>query len=380
MRKIIFRISLVLIAIVIGILIFMLISYAGDKSKGPFNDFLTSVNSGFASLEKNWISGDKSRSQELNWFDRYRNNPSVINATDTLFYGIYDDHSLNSFQNIVNLEDSLQANFPVISFYTAWGSRNDQQFPLLKAQSIYDLGSMPMITWEPWLDDFDPTDFPEIANKNDNNEEGLKLISEGAFDRYIVKWALAAKKFRHPVFVRLGHEMNDPYRYPWGPQNNPPEDFIAAWKHVVSKFREVGASNVIWIWSPHLAYENYTEYYPGHEYVDWLGLTTLNYGTVAPWSQWWSFEEIFKNGYEEFSSYEKPIMITEFGSLDVGGDRAVWFQEALGSLPEKYPEVRSVVFFHASGDNTTTYKTLDWSFIADEEVIKAIKDSAIEEK
>ncbi len=373
MKKISFRIFLVLTAVVAGTFIFMLLSYAGDRSKGPFQDFLTSVNSGFASFEKKWVSGKENRSENLKWFDRYRINPVVLNSADTLLLGIYDDHTISSFENIVHLEDSLKINIPIISFYTAWGSKNSQQFPLLKAQSVHDLGSMPMITWEPWLDDFDPEDFPAIAGKEDNNKGGLKLITEGAFDPYINKWALAAKNFKHPVFLRLGHEMNDPYRYPWGPQNNDPREFISAWQHVFTKFKEAGATNVIWIWSPHLAYTTYTEYYPGNEFVDWIGLTTLNYGTVAPWSQWWSFEEIFQTGYDEFSTYEKPVMITEFGSLDVGGDRAEWYRKALDSIPQKYPEVKSVVFFHASGDNTTTYKTLDWSFISDAEVIEAVK-------
>lgn len=373
MKKISFRIFLVLTAVIAGTLIFMLISYAGKKSEGPFQDFVTSVNSGFASLEKKWLSVKQDRSENLKWFDRYRNNPVVINSADTLILGIYDDHAINSFENIVKLEDSLELNLPVISFYTAWGSKNSQQFPLLKAQAIYDLGSMPMITWEPWLDDFDPDDFPAIASKEDNNKEGLILITEGAFDAYIDKWALAAKEFKKPIFLRFGHEMNDPYRYPWGPQNNDPESFISAWKYVFTRFKEAGATNVIWIWSPHLAYETYTEYYPGNEYVDWIGLTTLNYGTVAPWSKWWTFREIFQRGYNEFSTYEKPIMITEFGSLDVGGDRAEWYKKALDSIPQKFPEVKSVVFFHASGDNTTTYKTLDWSFISDPNVLKAVK-------
>jgi hypothetical protein len=377
MKKILLRLSFILIAITAGTLIFLLISFAGNKSKGPLADFLTTINTTFSSFEKKLVSGNESRSQQLKWFDRYRNHSVVLSTADTLILGVYDDHSAESFQNIISLEDSLKTNLPVISFYTAWGSKNEQQFPLLKVQSIYDLGSMPMITWEPWLDDFNPQQFPAIANKENKNKDGLKLIADGAFDAYIQKWAMAAKKFRHPLFVRLGHEMNDPYRYPWGPQNNTAEDYIAAWKHVVLKFRESGATNVIWIWSPHLAYNTCKDYYPGSKYVDWIGITTLNYGTVAPWSQWWSFEDIFKKGYLEFSLYNKPIMITEFGSLDVGGDKAEWFKKAFDSLSEHYPMVKSLIFFHASGDNTTTYKTLDWSFKDDPKVTSAVKKSLL---
>jgi beta-mannanase len=166
--------------------------------------------------------------------------------------------------------------------------------------------------------------------------------------------------------------MNDPYRYPWGPQNNKPEDFIAAWQHVVKRFRQQGANNVLWCWSPHPAYHPYAAFYPGHEYVDWIGITTLNYGTVASWSQWWSFDDIFGKCYNELSLYEKPLMLTEFGSLGIGGSKAQWFQQALDALHNKYPKVKSVVFFHNANDNTTTYKSIDWSFIYEKEVRDSI--------
>jgi beta-mannanase len=83
------------------------------------------------------------------------------------------------------------------------------------------------------------------------------------------------------VFVRFAHEMNDPYRYPWGPQHNTKEEFIAAWRHVVERFRAAGAGNVIWVWSPHVAYEYWDLYYPGDEFVDWAATGVLNFGPIA---------------------------------------------------------------------------------------------------
>src|SRR6185369_3819852 len=49
--------------------------------------------------------------------------------------------------------------------------------------------------------------------------------------------------------LRFAHEMNDPYRYPWGPQNNSKEEYIYAWQHVWQRFQKAGARNVIWTWS-----------------------------------------------------------------------------------------------------------------------------------
>ena len=68
-------------------------------------------------------------------------------------------------------------------------------------------------------------------------------------------------------------------------------------------------------------------------------------------------------------------MLTELGSLSVGGDRAKWFETAFESIKVKYPDIKAVIFFHVANDNTTTYKSLDWSFINDEQVISALKHS-----
>ena len=372
MKTVFFRITFLLVALAAGAVIFLLLTYAGSKNKGPLQDLFLSLNRNVASIEKKMTEKQDARAESLVWFNRYRFNPSLLNAPDTTLYGIYDDKSFASYENMVELEDRLGTHLPVVSLYTAWGSKADEVFPQIRAQAIYDLGSIPMITWEPWLDDFDPAQYAIDPQAPDKNKGGMRAIAEGRFDSYIDKWAQDAKEFSANFFLRLGHEMNDPYRYPWGPQNNRPEDFIAAWRHVVDRFRAIGVKNAIWVWSPHPAY-SYVDFYPGHDYVNWIGTTAINYGTVATWSQWWSFDDIFKKFYADVSLYKKPLMVTEFGSLGVGGDRPQWFTEAFHSLKTRYPAVKAVVFFHVADDQTTTYKSLDWSFKNDSAVVNVIR-------
>ena len=374
-KKIFFRIGILLIAIAFGTLIFWLLTIAGDKSKGPLDDLLSSANTNLSHFEKRIFDKRDNRAQQMAWFDRYRNNKKFMNAVDTILMGAYDDNTAESYEPIVALEDSLQINLPIISIYTAWGSKKNEVFPLLRAQAIYDLGSIPMITWEPWLNDFDPEKFPVVADKLNKNKNGMKEIAEGKFDAYINEWITSAKEYGAPFFLRFGHEMNDPYRYPWGPQNNKPEEFIAGWRHIHDLFKAKGLDNAIWLWSPHPAYTTYPQFYPGHDYVDWIGVTSINYGTVATWSQWWSFDDIFGKFYDSASLYKKPMIVTEFASLAVGGNRAKWFADALSNLPIKYPAVKAVVFYHTSSDNTTTYKILDWTFEDDHDVVQAVRNS-----
>jgi beta-mannanase len=130
---------------------------------------------------------------------------------------------------------------------------------------------------------------------------------------------------------------------------------------------------VLWIWSPHVAYAGWEHYWPGDTYVDWVSTGALNYGTVAYWSKWWTFEEIFGKHYPSLAGLKKPIMIAEFGSVAVGGNRAQWYSQALDNLQSTYPAVRAVLFFNVRSDNTVTYQAIDWSVQTDSATLQAIR-------
>jgi hypothetical protein len=359
-------------ALGLGVLLVWFLTYFGDRSKGPVEDFLSRVGSSVTELEQHFILGNRAdrRKDTLQWLEAFKHPYSLRDFPDTIFLGIYDNSTQESLYPIVELEDELGLHFPIIHIYTAWGSKEEQEFPLKLVKAIHNLGSIPMITWEPWLTDID---IQQVDRGLKPDKGGLAAISRGEYDFYLEQWIEEVKKFSYPIFVRFGHEMNDPYRYPWGPQNNDPEDFIAAWRHVVRFFRIRGADHVIWIWSPHPAYPPYKPYYPGDDFVDWVGAGALNYGTAASWSQWWTFDDIIGKYYPLLSEYNKPVMITEFASLAVGGDRAAWYRDALDSVQIHYPDIDAFVFFNHHADHSTTYKSLDWSIEGDSMVVRAVR-------
>ncbi|MFH1296788.1 MAG: glycosyl hydrolase [Bacteroidota bacterium] len=368
------RIAATIAAIVLGILIVIVIVFAGDKSRGPLENLFTGMGDMVKNIEHYFIlqKRENKRANKLDWFSAYKQNLDSLKNPSVILLGTYDNETTESFESIINLEDSLHTTFPLIHLFTAWGSKPEEQFPELQVETILALGSVPVISWEPWLTDFDEHEFPHLRPVKERDKGGLADVARGDYDQYITEWAGEVAKMKEPLFLRIGHEMNDPYRYPWGPQNNKPQDFIDAWKHIRLIFDSVGATNVIWIWSPHPAYGYYDAFYPGNEYVDYVGVTALNYGAVANWSQWWTFEEIAGTYYDQLASFNKPIMISEFGSLAVGGNRSEWYADALREIPVKYPLVKSVIFFHFSSDNTTTEQTLNWYFIDDTTITRAI--------
>lgn len=288
---------------------------------------------------------------------------ALRNPTSMLF-GIYDGGFPDTFAGMEDLESRLNYKFPIVSFYSAWGDKPTQQFPLRMVETISRMGSVPMITWEPWVVDFDPRVRTNLPSLQEREYGSLAAIARGQYDFYLVPWARAAAMYKKPLLIRFAHEMNDPYRYPWGPQNgNRPEDFIAAWKHVHLIFQKMGATNVLWVWSPHVSMPWFEYYYPGPEYVDWIGTGVLNYGTIASWSRWWSFHQILEKAYPKLLGLKKPIMICEFGTIEQGGDVAEWYRQAFYHLSHTYNRgVRAVVFFNQPADATISPEyPLNWS-------------------
>ncbi len=370
-----FRITVVVAAFTIGITLVLILSLAGNKVRGPLEDFFSYTEETVNSVEKNLILNQRKdrRANKLQWIQGYLKNAARLKDPDKILFGAYDNNIKTSFENVINLEDSLHTTFPLIHIYTAWGDKPEQKFRTLQVQGIVELGSIPVITWEPWLTDFDIAIHPELPPREKREKGGMTDVAKGLYDFYLTEWAKEAKKIKSSLFVRVGHEMNDPYRYPWGPHNNKPNEFTAAWQHIHNLFTQQGVDNVVWVWSPHPAYDMFKDFYPGDAYVDFVGSGVLNYGTAATCSKWWSFKEIFGNYYTQLAAFKKPIMISEFGSLAVGGDRSQWYSDALDGLTQKYPLIKSIVFFHYSDDRTTTQQPLNWYLIDDKATLESVR-------
>ena len=345
----------------------------------PVNERLTRLAQWMSNAEGDAVRNVRkgSRSDYLEPMKPVLNSMSALRNPPAMLFGVYDGGFPNTFAGMEQLEDRIRYRFPIVSFYSSWGDKPDQQFPTRMVESIQRMGSVPMITWEPWVVDFDErlrTNLPPLAERE---YATLRAIARADYDFYLVPWAKAAAANKKPIFLRFAHEMNDPYRYPWGPQNgNRPDDFVDAWKHVHHIFQKFGATNVLWVWAPHISMPWFEYYYPGPEYVDWIGVGVLNYGTVASWSRWWSFHQILEKAYPELLKLNKPIMVSEFGTVATGGDVYQWYSQAFYHMDHTYQRgVRAVIFFNQSQDTTLPGYVLNWSptqspraisFIADE--------------
>ena len=79
--------------------------------------------------------------------------------------------------------------------------------------------------------------------------------------------------------------------------------------------------------------------------VDIIGITGYNTGTYFRGEKWRSFHDIYKPISVEYSDwFDKPFMITEFGSNSVGGDKAAWITQMFQELPA-YPNIKVAVWW-----------------------------------
>lgn len=191
------------------------------------------------------------------------------------------------------------------------------------AELVRGVGAVPLITWEPW----------DYRRGLAQDEFSLADIAAGRHDRYARRFAAAAKRFGTPVLIRFAHEMNGSW-YPWavGVGATTAQDHIAAWRHLVTLFRTLGADNVGWVWSPNAGRGTaspLTATWPGREWVDWIGIDGYNGGDELAWGGWADPAEIFDESLRQIRAVapDLPVMIAETGCAESGGDKAAWIGE-----------------------------------------------------
>jgi beta-mannanase len=252
----------------------------------------------------------------------------------------------------------------IVSLYLPWGDRPECDLPIGTLDSIYRQGSLPMITWEPWQTLFDGPERPDTTEKE---KKIFQRIVRGNYDDFLDKFCKELKTLARPVFLRFAHEADNPF-YPWSPTGgNTALEFTAAWKYVHHYFSSRNVFNVIWVWNPWKA-AAVDDYFPGAAYVDWIGVTILNYGHRNPDSTWYPMRELYDPFHKKalFRS-GLPVMIAELGSLASEGRQLQWFRDAFNDIKTNYPEIKGLVFFNTSSDKNAPLRDdnspLNWASV-----------------
>lgn len=236
-------------------------------------------------------------------------------------YGIYDPDGLFLSSNRIAVDH----------IFERWTEYDVSRVTRAQA-SAADRNRWLMITLEPWM-------------QRGDTENLLRGIAAGRYDRFINLSCAHIGFLNVPLFIRWGHEMEDPTgRYPWADAD--PDGYVNAYRHFVSRCREL-APKALFVWSPK-GKPGLNPYYPGGAYVDYVGVSL--YGLEA-----WDldhkgrpvlFNEAFRDIYGAVSRFGHPVMIAELGVSGGAEYRFQWMKE-LDRAGERFPLVRTVVYFNA---------------------------------
>ncbi|MFL5982070.1 MAG: hypothetical protein ACJ74D_00085 [Gaiellaceae bacterium] len=215
-------------------------------------------------------------------------------------------------------------------------------------------------------------------------------VAAGKFDDELGEFARAARATNIPISFDYNPEMDS--AHPWGGRfdgggtptsyGDPtwpdgPEHFRDAYRRIVTIFREAGATNVTFFFQPNTPagyvegsyyppWERYRRYYPGDEYMDWLGLSVYAEPKfqVLPNE---SFED--KLAFPDQPGYEgpyaeitalgaKPLSINELGLYNMPSEeaKARWALDASSVLTSgRYARIGAVNWWAQNKGQGTGY-------------------------
>jgi hypothetical protein len=232
-------------------------------------------------------------------------------------------------------------------------------FPIDSCRIANEEGVVPLVGVMPWS---------SLKQSAEEPIYTLERIIDGDFDGELLECAEKAGSLGFPIMMEFGPEANGSW-FPWsgawngrgsdeyGERGFPdgPERFRDAYRRVARIFRDAGADNVTWVFhiaadgSPKEEWNSAKYYYPGDEWVDWIGASI--YGRLRGDSPARKFDDIMKKIYPGLCalSPSKPIALLEAGVSDSpkARDKPEWIEDLfIGLLSFRYPRVRAVSWWN----------------------------------
>jgi len=294
--------------------------------------------------------------------------PTRASVGERAQFGAFVSGMTGTGSQVSQLETRLGAQLAIASSFRGWGDVFPDSAQKVDAASGHRL----LIAWD----------------LGSTTSTRFSTFTSGAHDAYLAQVAAAAKSVGTPVYVRPWAEMNadwvpfQPTADGSRPAGGTPAEFVAAWRYVVTYFRNQGATNVRWVFNP--TTDTYAEtspvssIWPGSAYVDVLGLDGYNWGTGGIF-QWKSFSQTYTAQYQRLVALAPtlPVWVCEFGSKEptvndgapVDGlhSKATWYADLLADTT--FPNIAALVMFEIR-------KERDWRVTSDPAALAAVSASA----
>lgn len=296
-----------------------------------------------------------------------------------------------------------------VSFTSLPMSETEVGYVRAAAAQVHDNGGMLLLTLEP--------------------RQGLSAVTPTVVDE-LAQLLAGINDSGVPVIVRFAHEMNGSW-YPWSQR---PQEYVAAFREVASVIHREAPGSAL-MWAPNygggypftggefgarpdsadyaeldtdrdgivsMADDAYSPYYPGDEYVDWVGMSLYHWGASHPWGENTLPEEgkfaaqltgnyrgtagdetAVVDFYQVFGvDHGKPVAIPETAAFviprgDTEGETAIkkawWRQVVSPDLLDRFPGIRMVNWFEWNKFESEVNATVDWTVASDAALADAFR-------
>jgi mannan endo-1,4-beta-mannosidase len=210
---------------------------------------------------------------------------AALPSAAAAYLGVFEPGAPPDFDSITTFTNMAGRQPNLIGYYTGWAAPFDTSF----ADEIRAHHAIPFVQ-------IDPTD------------ASISALADGTYDVYLRAYAESVRDFGHAIVIGFGHEMNADW-YSWGYGRTPAATFVAAWRHLVTLFRDEGADNVTWLWTIQ-ADEAGTgpiqSWWPGPRYVTWVGVDGYYYRPSD------AFASVFGTTIDQVRTFTgKPVLLSE---------------------------------------------------------------------
>ena len=240
-------------------------------------------------------------------------------------------HGRTHAQEMRHIERELRRRVAIDHFYLHF----DDSLANRAVRGTIGSGRIPLINWAP---------------ETSHGIVTWSAIAQGRADSTIDRAASQLRHLSHRVMLAFHHEPeNDTGRF------GSAADYRAAFRHIVTRMRADGASNVVFV----CILESYTydggnggmrQWYPGSRYVDWAAADGYNWAPGRRGFVWRSFRSTFSGFHRWGMHHRKPLMIAEFGTQERPGHpraKALWFRDA-GRRLARWHRIKAVVYFNSN--------------------------------
>lgn len=212
------------------------------------------------------------------------------------YLGVYEHGTPRAYQLVTDFATVAGREPNLVGYYSGW----KQRFATSFAETVRRHGAATILQMDP-------------------TGTSISAIAAGDYDAYLRSFADSVRSFGHAVVIGFGHEMNARW-YSWGYGHVPPATFVAAWRHVVTVFRDQGADNVTWLWTINADTPRtgpIASWWPGAGYVTWVGIDGYYYSASD------TFANVFgKTIHQVRSLTNEPVLLSETAVGPAAGQSA----------------------------------------------------------